>query len=67
MQQQIQKKAFISVKHKDTEVKIDSNNTPGDIAFFALIALVIMFGMWMKWGRHQGGKYYPKHTNKDNR
>jgi hypothetical protein len=60
------KKASISVKHKDTEIAIQSDNNIGDLMFFIIIAGTVIFGMWLKWGRHKD-EYRPKHTTKDNK
>jgi len=65
MQQSIQKKAFISVKHKDTEIEIKTDTAFESLMLFITIMGIAVFAIWMKWGRNKD-RYHPKHTNKDN-
>ena len=67
MQTTAPKKASISVKHNDTEIAIQSDNSIGDLAFFTIIMGAFVLGVWIIWGRKNDKKYYPNHTNKDNR
>lgn len=54
IEQTHQKKAFIEVKHGDTQVKVASQNSVGDLAFFGIIAVVILGVAYIKMVK--GGK-----------